>query len=94
MEEGEFSKLVPVEQFGYRTIVVDRPLRARWEIGDETWADVEHEKALTKLEPTVRDAVVGGLAALPAERSPERTTAEIRSGPRSSPPAWRNHARR
>jgi type I restriction enzyme M protein len=67
MEDGEFSKLVPVEQFGYRTIVVDRPLRARWEIGELTWADIEDEKALTKLEPALREAVVGGLAALSAK---------------------------
>jgi len=67
MEDGEFSKLVPVEQFGYRTIVVDRPLRARWEIGELTWADVDEERALTKLEPALREAVVGGLAALSAE---------------------------
>jgi len=68
MEDGELSKLVPVEQFGYRTIVVDRPLRARWEIGEATWADVKGEKALAKLEPALREAVVGELAALSVER--------------------------
>ena len=39
-EEGELVKVVPVEQFGYRTITVDRPLRARWEFGPTTWDGV------------------------------------------------------
>jgi type I restriction enzyme M protein len=57
MEEGELSKLVPSEHFGYRAIVVDRPLRARWELGEATWAGVEDDKALAKLDPGTRDAV-------------------------------------
>ena len=68
MEEGESSKLVPVEQFGYRTILVERPLRARWEIGDDTWAGVEWEKPLAKLDEVARDAVVAALAAMPPAR--------------------------
>jgi type I restriction enzyme M protein len=88
MEDGEFSKLVPVEQFGYRTIVVDRPLRARWEIREVTWAGVGEEKALTKLEPALQDAVVVGLAALSAEQL--RTSAGIRSALRSSLSASRS----
>ena len=64
MDEGEFSKLVPVEQFGYRTIVVDRPLRARWEIGEQTWAGVEEDKALSKLEQPKREALLAALGAI------------------------------
>ncbi len=64
LAEIEFSKLVPVEQFGYRTIVVDRPLRARWEIGETTWVGVAAGKALAKLGGEVRDAVIGRLARL------------------------------
>jgi type I restriction enzyme M protein len=67
MEDGEFSKLVLVEQFGYRTIVVDRPLRARWEIGKTTWLDVENEKALAKLDEPLSAAVVDALLSLPAK---------------------------
>ncbi len=64
LDGGEFSKLVPVEQFGYRTIVVDRPLRARWEVAEQTWAGVEEDKALGKLERSTRDALVVALRAI------------------------------
>src|ERR1019366_200486 len=65
MGDDEFSKLVPVEQFGYRTIVVDRPLRARWAIRKETWDGVEDEKALTKLDKALRESAVAALTVLP-----------------------------
>jgi len=68
MEDGEFSKLVPVEQFGYRTIVVDRPLRARWEIGDETWDAVQDEKTIAKLDEPLRASLIEALVAMSAER--------------------------
>jgi type I restriction enzyme M protein len=42
-------KIMPNEAFGYRSIVVEQPLRARWEIGPDTWAGVDQEKALDKL---------------------------------------------
>ena len=64
IEDGDLSKLVPVEQFGYRTIVVDRSLRARWEIGEQTWADVEEEKALGKLEQPARESLVAALGGI------------------------------
>lgn len=64
-EECEQVKLVPNEQFGYRTITVDRPLRAWWEIGAETWAGVADDKPIAKLSDD-RDAVIAALEALPA----------------------------
>ena len=68
LDGGEFSKLVPVEQLGYRTIVVDRPLRARWQIGEQTWAGVEEEKALGKLEQPTREALLVAFDAIAAVR--------------------------
>lgn len=48
-EENDRVKLMPNEAFGYRTIVVEQPLRAHWEIGPDTWAGVDQEKAMDKL---------------------------------------------
>ena len=62
-EEGDLVKLVPVEQFGYRTVTVDRPLRARWEIGANTWEDLAEDKALAKLDDETRAAVVAEMEA-------------------------------
>ncbi len=44
-EEGELVKVLPNEAFGYRTITVDRPLRAYWSVGPGTWEGLEDEKA-------------------------------------------------
>ena len=61
--EGDLVKVVPVEQFGYRTITVDRPLRARWEFGPTTWDGLAGDKALSKLDKVTRAAVVENLEA-------------------------------
>jgi len=63
MVEADLVKVVPAEQFGYRTITIDRPLRARWEIGPTTWDGVADDKMLAKLDETTRRAVVGNLEA-------------------------------
>jgi type I restriction enzyme M protein len=60
-EESEHVKLVPVEDFGYRTITVEQPLRARWAIGPRTWDGVEDEKALARLGEEERAALVAAL---------------------------------
>lgn len=61
-EESECSKLIPVEEFGYKTITVDRPLRARWEIGSGTLAELTDVKAVGKLNGQVREHLAGQLA--------------------------------
>jgi type I restriction enzyme M protein len=58
LDESDISKLIRVEEFGYRTITVDRPLRARWEIGPDTWDGLADDKALAKLDADTREAVV------------------------------------
>lgn len=57
LEEGEHVKLVPVEQFGYRTITVDRPLRAKWILDSSAWAPLPEDKALAKLGDDERELV-------------------------------------
>jgi len=68
LEEGELVKILPNEAFGYRTIMVDRPLRAYWAVGASTWDGVEEDPALAKLDAEVRSAVAAALRALPAGR--------------------------
>lgn len=46
--EGEFSKILPNEAFGYRTIVVERPLRLNFQASPERIALLASEKSLTK----------------------------------------------
>ncbi len=67
-EEGELVKILPNEAFGYRTITVDRPLRAYWAIGSDTWEGVEDQKPLAKLDPSGGAAVVDALRDLAATR--------------------------
>ncbi len=66
--EGDLVKIVSNESFGYRTIVVDRPLRAYWSVGNETWEGVEDEKAMAKLDESSRLAMLNALRTLPEER--------------------------
>jgi type I restriction enzyme M protein len=47
--QGEKAKIFPNEAFGFLRITVERPLRLRWEISDETIAAVFAAKAIEKL---------------------------------------------
>ena len=60
-EEGPRVKIFPNESFGFLRIAVERPLRLRWEITDETLAAVEAHNAVTKLDYGQREALLNGL---------------------------------
>ena len=60
-EEGPRSKIFTNESFGFLRITVERPLRLRWEITEETLAIVESHKATAKLDPEVREALLARL---------------------------------
>jgi type I restriction enzyme M protein len=47
--EGEKVKIFPNEAFGYLRITVERPLRLRWEVNEETIAAVKASKAYAKI---------------------------------------------
>ncbi len=65
-EENDRVKIMRNEAFGYRTIVVEQALRARWEIGPDTWGGVDQEKALDKLySESDPPAVCAALAQMP-----------------------------
>lgn len=57
-EESEKAKIFPNEAFGFLRITVERPLRLRWEVTDETIAVVLAAKPIQKLEPDARKALV------------------------------------
>jgi type I restriction enzyme M protein len=47
-EDSDFSKVLSNNAFGYRTIVVERPLRLNFQAGPERLARLDAEKSLTK----------------------------------------------
>ncbi len=67
-EEGELVKILPNEAFGYRTITVDRPLRAYWAVGPRTWAQVEEVEAFAKLGEGLTNAIAGRLRSMSHQR--------------------------
>ena len=70
-EEGPRVKIFPNESFGFLRITVERPLRLRWEITDDTLAAVESDKKIAKLDVLKRDAL---FEALRNSRGSEYTT--------------------
>ncbi len=68
LEQSHRSKLIPTVEFGYRTITVERPLRAHWEVGADTFARVESEKWFAKVPVGVRAAVAAALRSMPDTR--------------------------
>ena len=57
-EEGSRVKIFPNESFGFLRITVDRPLRLRWEITDDTLVAVEADKKVAKLGVQQRAALL------------------------------------
>lgn len=60
--DGDRVKILPNDSFGFLRVTVERPLRLRWEINDETLAAVRANKKLAKLHPDVIDTLVRRLA--------------------------------
>lgn len=47
-QETEYSKIFPTTEFGYRTVVVERPLRLNFQVSPERLARLDDETSLTK----------------------------------------------
>ena len=60
-EEGPLVKIFDNEAFGFLRITVERPLQLRWEVTDDTLPAVESLKAVGKLDPSARDALLDAL---------------------------------
>jgi type I restriction enzyme M protein len=61
MEAGERVKVLPNEAFGYRNVTIERPLRARWTISEDTWDGVERDRALAKFSDERKQAAAEAL---------------------------------
>jgi type I restriction enzyme M protein len=64
---GEFTesadaKIFDNEAFGFLRITVERPMRRRWEVTDDTLAAVEVDRKLAKLDDEVREGIGKRLA--------------------------------
>ncbi len=62
--ESDRCKIFRNEDFGYRRITVERPLRVRWEVGDEAVAAVCASKAVEKLDEDVREGIAEAVESL------------------------------
>ncbi len=62
--EADRVKILPNESFGFMRITVERPLRLRWEVSDETLAAIDNAKSLTKLGDEDRTKLIDALRAL------------------------------
>ena len=60
-EEGPRVKIFPNESFGFLRITVERPLRLRWEITDDTLAAVTADKKVAKLPTLMQELLVNKL---------------------------------
>ncbi len=62
-EEGPRSKIFPNESFGFLRITVERPLRLRWQITDDTLPTVAADKKVKKLPSLTQQLLVDKLRA-------------------------------
>ena len=61
-EESDRVKVLPNEAFGFLRITIERPLRLRWEVTDETLAVLRTSSKLAKLGPDRLDGLASALA--------------------------------
>ena len=64
---NERVKVFPNEAFGFMRVTVERPLRIRWEVTDDTLAAVAGDSKVAKLGDEVSTSIVDALRALHGE---------------------------
>jgi len=67
LEANGRSKVVPTEEFGYRRIVIDRPLRMSFQATEERIESLDDERAFTNRDKEVQEAVKEALYELDSE---------------------------
>jgi type I restriction enzyme M protein len=60
-EENQQVKIFPNEAFGFLRITVERPLRQRWEVSDDTFAAVRADRKLAKLDTAALEGLFAAL---------------------------------
>ncbi|MCO1620133.1 type I restriction-modification system subunit M [Pseudomonas putida] len=67
-EQTAQSKIFPIDAFGYRRIIVERPLRLNFQTSAERIAKVLEEKALQKLDSAAQQRLLAALQAMEASQ--------------------------
>jgi type I restriction enzyme M protein len=68
LEANGRSKVVDGEEFGYRRIVIDQPLRLRFQISKERIEDLDNERAFTNREEEVQERIKEVLSEMDKEK--------------------------
>jgi len=82
-EASERAKILPNESFGAMRITVERPLRLRWEVTDETLAAVASlaDRKLSKMEDEAREQFVAALGEYSGLSGTDRESLAIKLAP-------------
>jgi type I restriction enzyme M protein len=79
--EGEQVKILSNETFGFQRITVERPLRLRWEITDDTVTQLAKTKQWTKIGEDDQTDLIDRLTALVGTATTERAALAKKLGP-------------
>jgi type I restriction enzyme M protein len=74
--EGELSKIFPNDYFGYRKVTVERPLRVRFDVTEETLSIVHESKSFQNLADELKKVLADGLRSLLGESFPMKGALE------------------
>lgn len=74
--EGETAKIFPIQEFGYREVRVERPLRLNFETSGQRVERLKSEKAFLRLSASEQDELIKGLEAIPAKSFKSRDAFE------------------
>jgi type I restriction enzyme M protein len=67
LEANGRSKVVDNEEFGYRRIVIDQPLRLRFQVSEERIADLDNERAFTNRDEDIQERIKEALSEMDKE---------------------------
>ena len=69
---GEFSKIFDREEFGYREIRIERPLKLNFEVCEERLKRLRQEKAFIKLTEEQQQELLNALSSMPQKQIKSR----------------------